>query len=155
MLWLALLFLILAACLLVLSRGLEREVWRLRDTLAGGATGIAAALLALFLLGAAPSAVATPWQDWRAWDPFRQGGSVYTFNWLQNYPTLLDPAKNVAIMRIESPSPSYWRANALDTFTGSAWVSSQAFLRQWTLCGPVTPSSTPSPRPNPRPRARP
>jgi transglutaminase-like putative cysteine protease len=129
-LWLALLFLVLAACLLVLSRGLEREVWRLRDTLAGGAMGIAAALLALFLLGAAPSAVASPWQDWRAWDPFRQGGSVYTFNWLQNYPTLLDPAKNVAIMRIESPSPSYWRANALDTFTGSAWVSSQAFLRR-------------------------
>ena len=128
--WLALLFLILAACLLVLSRGLKREHWRLRDALAGGAVGVVASLLALALLGAAPSAVAAPWQDWRTWDPFRQGGSVYTFNWLQNYPKLLNPASNTLIMRIESPFPSYWRANALDTFTGSAWVTSQAFLRR-------------------------
>ncbi|MFH0915617.1 MAG: transglutaminase domain-containing protein [bacterium] len=128
--WLAVLFLVLAACLLVLSRGLKREGWRLRDAAAGGAVGVVASLLALALLAAAPSAVAAPWQDWRAWDPFRQSGSVYSFNWLQNYPKLLNPANNVLIMRIESPSPSYWRANALDTFTGSAWVTSQAFLRR-------------------------
>jgi transglutaminase-like putative cysteine protease len=128
--WLALLFLILAASLLVLSRELKRERWRLRDALAGGAVGVVASLLALALLGAAPSAVATPWQDWRAWDPFRQGGSVFTFNWLQNYPNLLDPANNTVIIKVESPSPSYWRANALDTFTGTAWVTSQAFLRR-------------------------
>jgi len=128
--WLALLFLILGACLLVLSRGLRRNAWRLRDALTGGAVGVVASFLALALLGAAPSAVATPWQDWRAWDPFRQSGSVYSFNWLQNYPSLLNPGKNVVIMRVQSPAPSYWRANALDTFTGNAWVTSQAFLRR-------------------------
>ena len=129
-LWPALLFLVLGACLLVLSRGLKREAWRLRDALAGGAVGVIASLLALALLGAAPSAAAAPWQNWRAWHPFQEAGSTYGFNWLQNYPTLLDPGKNIVIMSVESPSPSYWRANALDTFTGSAWVTSQAFLRR-------------------------
>lgn len=128
--WLAILFLVLAACLLVLSRGLLRSGWRLRDALAGGAVGGVAALLALVLLGAAPSAVARPWQDWRTWDPFQEGGTVYTFNWMQNYPKLLDPANDQAIMRVESPEPSYWRANALDVFTGTAWVTSQAFLER-------------------------
>ena len=54
-------------------------------------------------------------------------GSAASFNWLQNYPTLLDPANDTAIMRVESPSPSYWRASALDTFTGNAWTATQAF----------------------------
>ncbi len=158
-LWLALVFLILAACLLVFSRGIERARWRLRDVLAGGAVGVVAIFLALALLGAAPSAVATPWQDWRAWDPFRQNGSVYSFNWLQNYPGLLDPGKNVVIMRVESPAPSYWRANALDTFTGSAWVTSQAFLRRLRagtdrqlirVLRHQGPSHTRGPRPSPK-----
>ncbi len=127
-LWSALLFLVLAACLLVLSRGLKREGWRLRDVVAGGAVGVVASLLALLLLGAAPSAVATPWQDWRTWDPFRQGPSAYTFNWLQQYGDLLDPAKNAVIMKVGSPTPSYWRANVLEQFTGNAWTAGQAFL---------------------------
>ncbi len=127
-LWSALLFLVLAACLLVLSRGLKREGWKLREVVAGGAVGVVASLLALLLLGAAPSAAATPWQDWRTWDPFRQGPSAYTFNWLQQYGDLLDPAKDTVIMKVESPSPSYWRANALETFTGNAWTAAQAFL---------------------------
>lgn len=124
----ALLFLVLAACLLVLCRGLGRETWRLRDALAGGALGVVASLLAFVLVMTAPSAIAAPWQDWRAWNPFIQGVSTRTFNWMQSYPKLLDPANNTPIMTVESPAPSYWRANALDTFTGSAWVSSQAFL---------------------------
>jgi len=126
---LAVLFLVLAACLLVLSRSLERRTWRLRDAIPGVAVGAVAALLAIVLLGAAPSAAAAPWQDWRAWNPFNQGSSIYSFNWLQNYPQLLDPANNVVIMKVQSSRPSYWRANALDSFTGEAWISSQSFLQ--------------------------
>ena len=74
-----------------------------------------------------PSVVARPWYDWRSWT-FGMNRSVYTFNWLPELPELLDPANNILVMRVESPSPSYWRANALDSFTGSAWVTSQAFL---------------------------
>ena len=96
--------------------------------LAGGLVGGVAALMAVVLFGAAPSAVAAPWQDWRTWDPFRQGGSVYSFNWMQNYPRLLDPANDQLIMHVQSATPSYWRANALDVFTGTAWVTSQAFV---------------------------
>jgi len=126
---LAVLFLVLAACLLVLARSLERRTWRLRDTIPGVAVGAIASLLAIVLLAAAPSAAAAPWQDWRVWNPFNQGSSIYSFNWLQNYPQLLDPANNVVIMKVQSSRPSYWRANALDSFTGEAWVSSQSFLR--------------------------
>ncbi len=126
---LAVLFLVLAACLLVLARSLERRTWRLRDAIPGVAVGVMASLLAIVLLGAAPSAAAAPWQDWRTWNPFNQGSSIYSFNWLQNYPQLLDPANNVVIMKVQSSRPSYWRANALDSFTGEAWVSSQSFLQ--------------------------
>jgi transglutaminase-like putative cysteine protease len=126
----AVLFLVLGACLFVLSRGLDRTQWRLRDAVAGAFVGAAGAGLALLLLVAAPSSASTAWYDWHTWD--LQGGSVYTFNWLQNYPSLLDPGNNLPVMKISSPSPSYWRANALDSFTGSAWVTSQAFTRRLT-----------------------
>jgi len=129
-LWPGLLFVVLSACLFVVSRGIRHERWRLRDALAGGLVGVVGASLALGLLVAAPSVVATPWQDWRAWDPFNTAGPVYSFNWLQNYPRLLDPANDVAIMRVDSPTPSYWRASSLDSFTGTAWVTSQAFLER-------------------------
>lgn len=129
-LWPGLLFVVLAACLLVVSRGIRRQGWRLRDTLAGALVGVVGACLALGLLTAAPSVVATPWQDWRTWDPFNTGGPVYSFNWLQNYPRLLDPANDVPIMSVDSPTPCYWRASALDSFTGTAWVTSQAFLQR-------------------------
>jgi transglutaminase-like putative cysteine protease len=127
-LWPALLFAVLAVCLLVICRGLSREGWRLRDAVAGGAVGVVGSLLAFALLTAAPTVAATAWQDWRTWDPFGQGGTIYTFNWLQSYPWMLDPANDATVMSVESPLPSYWRASALDTFTGSAWVTSQAFL---------------------------
>ena len=127
-LWLALLFAILSVCLIVICRGLARGSWRPRDIVAGGLVGVVASVLALGLMLGAPSVAATPWQDWRVWDPFGRGGSVYTFNWLQNYPLLLDPRENKVIMQVRSPLPAYWRANALDTFTGTAWVTSQAFL---------------------------
>ena len=127
---LAVIFLIFAFSVLVLSRSLERRAWRLRDAVPGVLVGAAGAALALVLLGAAPSAVASPWEDWRAWNPFNQGSSVYSFNWLQNYPQLLNPANNVVIMKVQSSKPSYWRANALDDFTGQAWVASQGFLQQ-------------------------
>ncbi len=125
----ALVFLVLAACVLALSRSLERRTWKLRDAIPGVLVGGAGAALAVLLLVTTPSAAATPWQDWRSWNPFNQGSSVYSFNWLQNYPQLLDPQNDAVIMRVESSKPAYWRANALDDFTGDAWISSQSFTQ--------------------------
>ena len=148
----ALLFVILAGCTLVLSRGLKRRNWRLRDGIAGVVVGTAGAILALGFLVTAPSAVAEPWQDWRSWDPFHRGASTYSFNWLVQYPELLDPANNVPIMTVESESPCYWRANALDDFIGTAWISSQQFPQRLD----VTPSASgfrytmPASKPTPR-----
>ena len=65
--WLPLMFLLLAGCLLMLSRSLERERWKPGDALAGGATALIASLLALTLLGTTPVAAGKPWQDWRTW----------------------------------------------------------------------------------------
>jgi transglutaminase-like putative cysteine protease len=147
------LFFVLAACLLVFSRGLERRTWRLRDAIPGVAVAVVGAVLAVLLLGAAPSAAAAPWQDWRAWDPFNQGGYVYSsFNWLQNYPKLLDPGNDVEIMKVQSPRPSYWRANALDQFTGEAWISSQNFTQEVNRTQEQTGYvySIPAPEPSPQ-----
>ena len=124
---LAFTFLVLAACLLVLSRGIHRSGWKLRSAFAGVAVGAVGGALALLFLSAAPSAAAAPWWSWQDWG-LGINRSVYTFNWLQNYPKLLDPGHNVAVLRVKSAYPSYWRANALDNFTGSAWTTSQAFL---------------------------
>jgi transglutaminase-like putative cysteine protease len=129
-LWPVALFLILAGCLLVLSRGLNRTGWRLRSILAGGGLGMVAVLLALVLINVVPSTAAPPWKDWRTWDPFFQSNSTHTFNWMQNYPQMLDPAADHQIMRVTSPTPSYWRANTLDVFTGSTWVTSQTFTQR-------------------------
>ena len=129
-LWPAILFIVLATSLFTLSRGIIRQGWRFREVVAGGLAGLACAGLAAALLLTAPSVAANPWQDWRTWDPFNSGGSIYSFNWLQNYPRLLDPGNDVTIMSVDSPLPSYWRASALDSFTGTAWVASQAFLQQ-------------------------
>jgi transglutaminase-like putative cysteine protease len=125
--WVAVAFGILSACLLVVSRATRRQSWLLRDGVAGAALGAVGSLLALALLLTAPSVAARPWQDWRTWDPFNAGGSSYSFNWLQNYPELLDPGKDRLVMKVESSRPSYWRASVLDGFTGSAWVATQAF----------------------------
>ena len=124
---LALLFVVLVACLLVLSRGVRRSGWKLRSAFAGLVIGAVGGVLALLLLAAAPSAAAAPWWNWQYWG-LGVDRSVYTFNWLQNYPKLLDPQHNVPVLRVRSAYPSYWRANALDNFTGSAWVTLQAFL---------------------------
>ena len=42
---------------------------------------------------------------------------------MANFPSLLDPATNAPVMRVTSPVASYWRANALDNFDGTAWLS--------------------------------
>jgi transglutaminase-like putative cysteine protease len=116
-------FLLLAGCLLMLSRSLERERWKPVDSLAGVATTVIASLLGLSLLGATSAAASQPWQDWRTW-----GGTVVThestsiaFSGIRDYPGLLDPKNDAEVMRVKSPVASYWRANALDYFTGSEW----------------------------------
>ena len=123
---LPLLFLLLSGCLLMLSRSLERERWKPGDALAGGATALIAAFLALTLLGTTPVAAGKPWQDWRSWgSSAADAGTVMAFDWMENYPKLLNAESNAAVMRVRSPVATYWRANALDSFTGSTWFSSQ------------------------------
>ena len=127
--WVPVLFLVLSACVLVTSRALKRTGGRITDILVGGAVGLLATVLAFTLLSATPAAASKPWQDWRTWG-LPESNSVYVFNWLQNYPRLLDPGNNVVVMRVKSPIPTYWRANALDTFTGSAWLATEPFVNE-------------------------
>lgn len=126
-LWPGLLFLLFAAALMTAARALERTKWRPREALVGVAVAVLAVAFSLGVLTAAPAVVATPWQDWRAWDPFKQSQATYSFNWFENYPALLDPANKAPVMQVRSPYPCYWRANALDSFTGSTWLASRAF----------------------------
>lgn len=122
--WAPLAFLLLAGCVLVLSRSLQRDRWRATDALAGALTATIAAFLALSLLSATSVAASQPWQDWRTWGRVDTDSARLGFNWMENYPRLLDPATNAQVMRVRSPLASYWRANALASFNGTMWFSS-------------------------------
>jgi protein-glutamine gamma-glutamyltransferase len=124
--WLPLGFVLLAGCMLMLSRSLERERWRFGDALTGAATALVATLLALSLLGTTSVSASKPWGNWRAWGPSGDAASRLSFDWMANFPSLLNPQTNALIMRVKSPVASYWRANALDYFNGMAWISSLA-----------------------------
>ncbi|MBC7293577.1 MAG: hypothetical protein H5T84_05680, partial [Thermoleophilia bacterium] len=132
-----------ATILLALARRIQDPQARPRHLLSrlliGGALGLTASGLSLLLLTLAPGAAAAPWQDWRVWGSPHQVRSVYVFNWQQNYPRLLDPANKQIIMKVRSPVPTYWRASALDTFTGTTWLASQLFLHS---VSPVQSGST-------------
>jgi len=133
--WAPLTFLLLAGCMLVLSRSLQRERWRATDALAGAVTAMIAALFALSLLSATSVAASQPWQDWRTWGLVGTDRARLGFNWMENYPRLLDPATNAQVMRVRSPLASYWRANALANFDGTTWFGSAS------LSGRLTPES--------------
>ena len=126
-LWAPLAFLFLAGCMLMLSRSLRRERWKTTDAVAGVGTAMIASLLALSLLGATPVAAGKPWQDWRTWDLIGTDSVHLAFNWMENYPRLLDAETNAEVMRVESPVASYWRANALDYFNGTTWSSGASY----------------------------
>jgi protein-glutamine gamma-glutamyltransferase len=116
-------FLLLSGCLLALSRSLERARGTAEGVVAGAATAVLATVLALFLLVATPVAASKPWQDWSKWGPLTQDTSRLTFDFMLNFPSLLNPKTNAKVFTVQSPSPSYWRANALDYFSGSAWLA--------------------------------
>jgi protein-glutamine gamma-glutamyltransferase len=122
--WTPFAFLVLAGCMLVFSRSLQRKRWRATDALAGAATAMIAALLALSLLSATSVAASRPWQDWHKWGIVGTDSARLGFNWMENFPRLLDPTTDAQVMRVRSPLASYWRANALASFDGTMWFSS-------------------------------
>jgi transglutaminase-like putative cysteine protease len=130
--WLPLAFVVLAGCMLMLSRSLLRESWKFADAVTGGATAVVATLLALSLLGATSVSASKPWGDWRAWGPLNDDTSRISFDWMANYPSLLNPQTDAPVMEVTSPVASYWRANSLDFFSGAAWISG------WSYTSPLT-----------------
>jgi protein-glutamine gamma-glutamyltransferase len=121
--FLSIAFLVLAGYLLALSRTLERTRWRPADAGAGAATAIVGVLLALFLLTATPVSASKPWRDWRTWSIAGAQSVHPSFQFMLNYPSLLDPRTDRPVMRVEAPQASYWRANALESFDGTTWKS--------------------------------
>ena len=107
--------------MLAVSRSLRRERGRATDALAGGVTAILAAVLALSILGTTTVAAGRPLRDWRQWDILGARTAHFRFDLMQNYPRLLDPARDELVMRVRSAVPLYWRANVLDDFSGSSW----------------------------------
>ena len=59
------------------------------------------------------------------WGLAGPGEARLGFDWMQSYLRVLNEPSNARVMRVKSPVASYWRANALDSFTGSTWFSSQ------------------------------
>jgi transglutaminase-like putative cysteine protease len=121
--WATMAFLLLAGSMLVLSRSLQRERWRSSDVAAGAISATIAAVLAFSIIGATSVEAGQPLRDWRTWDIAGVGDAHLGFNWMQNYPRLLDPGTDERVMRVRSSVPSYWRANALVNFDGASWWS--------------------------------
>jgi transglutaminase-like putative cysteine protease len=119
-------FLLFACLMLLTSRSLRRPTWRLGDTVAGAGLAALAVVLALGALGATPLAESRPWQDWRSWDVNVSHDARFVFDSMEGYAGLLDPDNDEPVMRVTSPLASYWRANALDGFDGTAWFSEQS-----------------------------
>ena len=119
--WSALAFVLLAGGLLALAHPEPRVHVRLADALAGGATAVVAAVLALSVLGATTVEAGRPLQDWRTWDITGPGNALMRFDWMQNYPRLLAQDNDAVVMEVRSPVASYWRANVLSDFTGTVW----------------------------------
>ncbi|HZL65525.1 MAG TPA: transglutaminaseTgpA domain-containing protein, partial [Thermoleophilia bacterium] len=124
--WAPLAFLLLGGCLLAFSRSLQRDRWLATDALSGAAAAVIAVVLALSLLGTTSVAASQPWRDWRAWGIPGPQSTRLSFDWMDNFPGLLDPATNAPVMRVTSPVASYWRANALTNFDGTAWSSAHS-----------------------------
>ena len=119
--WAAIAFVLFAGWMLSLSRSLRQQRRHATDALAGGVTAMLAALLALSIIGTTAVEAGRPLGDWRSWDITGPRTATFRFDLMQNYPRLLDPAKDVVVMRVRSPLASYWRANVLGDFTGMAW----------------------------------
>lgn len=132
-LWLPFVFLAMVGCVLALSHSLQRQRWKAGDALAGVGAGIVAAVLAFSLLGTTSVASSRPWQDWRTWGASSPHGDTrLSFDWMVNYPTLLDEQSDGQVMKVKSAVASYWRANALDYFDGRVWYGKASNAGQFT-----------------------
>ena len=119
----AIAFVVLAGGLLALSRPRSRERVRPANAVAGVLTATLAALLALSILGVTTVEAGSPLGDWRSWQLSSPRAAILDYDWMQNYPKLLSKATDGVVMEVRSPVASYWRANVLTEFTGSAWLS--------------------------------
>ena len=124
--WLPFVFAMLAGSTLMVSRSLTRERWSVGDAASGVAMASIAALLALSFVDLTAVSAGRPLTDWRVWGAPGGTGPSISFDWMTNYPTMLDPQKDLPVMQVKSPVASYWRANALDDFTGTEWRSSES-----------------------------
>ena len=134
-------FLFLTGCLLALSRSVQRARGAPTGVVAGAAVAVAATCAALFLLVATPVAASKPWQDWSSWGPVGPATSRLGFNWMLNFPSLLNPSHNAPVLEVRSTQPSYWRANALEAFNGQAWLAGGSPDRQLVAEGVADPDT--------------
>jgi protein-glutamine gamma-glutamyltransferase len=113
---------LLASILVLLAAGGERwpRSWR----------PVAAATVALVAVGVVagtqPAVAKSEFVSWRDWDfyeaPDEPVGVRYV--WDANYGGISFPEKKTTVLTIEGPRRGhYWRATALDTFTGHRWVA--------------------------------
>ena len=111
-----------------LSRSLQRSAGVSATPSPALVTGIVAAVLALSLLGTTSVAAGAPLEDWRTWGIAGTGDARLGFDWMQNYPRLLDPSRPRAGDAGELAVASYWRANALTPSTARAGSHGSSYM---------------------------
>ena len=95
--------------------------------LAGGATAVAALVLAMTLTPALAGRDGSGVFGWRVGNGVGGGGERIVPNPLVNLQTQLLQDANVPVFNVTSPVPSYWRLTALNTFNGVTWTSSGSY----------------------------
>jgi transglutaminase-like putative cysteine protease len=84
-----------------------------------------AAMLALALVGALPLASAAdgdePWFDYKSFAERFGPDEPLVFDWGHDYGPMTWPREGAEVLRVATPSPSYWKMHNLDEFNGVEW----------------------------------
>ena len=95
------------------------------DRLSGARVIPALLLVGLVTVGAAAAAPALdrpgPWVNYETLAEDVAGNGTVGYRWDHGYGPLDWPREGRELLRIEAQTPSYWKAEALDTFDGRVW----------------------------------
>jgi protein-glutamine gamma-glutamyltransferase len=111
---------VVLAAVLVLLAGLRPRARALPHAAVAGVVVTACALAA----SASPAVAKSAFLDWEHWNlaPKPERRVTVSYVWDASYDGIRFPKKMTTVLRIKAPSRAlYWRATALDAFTGGTW----------------------------------
>ena len=110
---------VILACALALLAGVRERVSRF------ALPAVAVVLLTALALSASPAVAKTAFLDWQHWNPYVRPVKPVSVSyvWDSQYSGIRFPRKVTPVLTIRAPQTigTYWRATALDAYTGGHW----------------------------------